>query len=486
MPALEAGAAARAQEGSSGEARAVPMLLGAALLSLAIGVHPGYFPVSFILLTLSLGAFGFACFASPRWMRMRTESLVPIAGIAGLLIQVAWIISTPQGWGQGSPLAELRLHLSELVTLTAFALSIALVLVRPRPPWLWAGALFVCCGALTCWAVLWSPVPWLDVDLFHRQAFEALAAHHSPYGGSIENIYRGLPFYSADVLSPDQSRVLIGYPYPPLQLLLAWLGETLLGNYRLLHALAFPASAALLYFARPSRASAAAAGLCALLPSACPLVEGSWTEPVLILLLSLSMFAAVRAPRLLPWALGLFFADKQYALMIAPLAFFLLPQPVTGKQLGRAILKVCVIGLLVTAPLALTNLQGFLDDVLMFQVRQPFRPDSLSFAALLYFLNGTALPAVTAFIPFALALLLCWRFAPRDAQGFACSAAFAFGLFFASGKQSFGNYLTFVAACGLWGAALAEPSVAAAAKPLPDEPNVAASEQKAQLVTQGT
>ena len=83
-------------------------------------------------------------------------------------------------------------------------------------------------------------------------------------------------------------------------------------------------------------------------------------------------------------ALGLFFAIKQYAVLLAPLAFLLVdarPGPVRRREtlllLGKAVLLAAAL----TLPLALWNLPGFLNDVVLFQARQPFRIDSLSYAA---------------------------------------------------------------------------------------------------------
>jgi len=327
---------------------------------------------------------------------------------------------------------------------------------------------------MCCAIVQLNPSPPIDVHLFHLQAFEALRAGRSPYGGSIRNLYPGANFYSLEVLSPDQSRVLIGYPYPPLQVMLAFLAQTLLGDYRLLHALAIPLSAALLALARPSRAATACAVLLSLLPCGFFVLAGAWIEPVLLLLFSLVVFAALRAPRLAPYALGLFLADKQYAAFLLPLLPLLLPGR-TRRELLRAALVAALVALAVTLPLALWNLRGFLDDVILCQLRQPFRPDSISVSATLVqeagrlygqepwrlsreltaTLAARLSPGWLCLALFALAVALAlWR-APRGPQGFCAGAALAFALFFGFAKQSFENYLLFAIGCALWTAALA-------------------------------
>ena len=83
-----------------------------------------------------------------------------------------------------------------------------------------------------------------------------------------------------------------------------------------------------------------------------------WTEPFVVLLLSATVFCACKAPRCLPWVLGLLFAVKQYAIF-AGLAVFLLP--IESETLrGYAILvgKALLLATAITVPWALWNVMA--------------------------------------------------------------------------------------------------------------------------------
>jgi hypothetical protein len=94
----------------------------------------------------------------------------------------------------------------------------------------------------------------------------------------------------------------------------------------------------------------------------------------------------------------------------------------------------------VTVPFALWDLEGFFRSVVMFQVKQPFRVEALSYMAWTAQDGAPVLPQWLTFailpVPVALAL---WR-APRTPAGFAASSALVFILFFAFAKQAFCNY----------------------------------------------
>ena len=126
-----------------------------------------------------------------------------------------------------------------------------------------------------------------------------------------------------------------------------------------------------------------------------------------------------------------------------------------------------------TLPLFLWNPRGFLDDVLFFQARQPFRTDSLSFMALWHLRGMVTLPVGTSFVLLGGLLIAGGLFAQRSAAGFAAVCALAFGGFFATGKQAFVNYYLFVLAAGAWALALSGPR------------NAATSAQAAQVVNHG-
>jgi hypothetical protein len=95
-------------------------------------------------------------------------------------------------------------------------------------------------------------------------------------------------------------------------------------------------------------------------------------------------------------------------------------------------------------PLALVDVRAFLNDVVLFQVRQPFRADALSFLALFARLRGAPFPSGIGFIALAAVIALALLRAARTPAGFALGVAAAFFGFFAYNKQAFCNYYYFV------------------------------------------
>ena len=179
-------------------------------------------------------------------------------------------------------------------------------------------------------------------------------------------------------------------------------------------------------------------------------LEQSWTEPFLVLLLAATVFCAIRLPWATPLALGLLLASKQYM----PAVLVLLPLVACQSHLARresrrakwgyAALAVLV-AVLVTLPLALWDWRAFWKSAVTLQVNQPYRPDSLSVLA--WYGQGDGYwqgPAWIAFAALALMLMLTlWR-CPRRVWGFAAAVAVCFFMFFAFSKQAFANYYFFV------------------------------------------
>ena len=458
--------------------------LGEALL-LHNDRHP---PLSWLWFEVALVALGLATLFPfdkvpplARLDRFGEEPLLAVATLA-LILQIWQLATANTSWSikPGSPISSvLALGAVGCGGLALLGLSRGSPLGRLRFPLLIAAH-----AAIGLYVVSVTPNPWIDVYQFHDLSIRDLLHGRSPYGRPTPNMYRGLPFYGPAVLSADGSQVKIGFPYPPLQLLLALPGQLITGDYRTVQALALTASGLLMALARPGRIAAAAAALFLLTPRLFFTLEGSWTEPMVCLFLSLSLFCSLRAPRLLPWAFGGFLAIKQYGVLLAPVAVFLLPAGQRSwRELERLLLRAGLLAAAISLPFFLWTPQGFVDDVLLFQVRQPFRGDSLSLAALLFQRSHTVLPQALGFGAFAIALALgAWRSA-RDAGAFAACGALAFAAFFALGKQAFANYYLLVLALGCWALALSGPEASPLSEDAPPR-NAATAAQIAGAVTQ--
>jgi uncharacterized membrane protein len=293
------------------------------------------------------------------------------------------------------------------------------------------------------WIVKSSPAPFIDVHVFQRDGTEAFLRGENPWAITFPNIYGHDQYYGPGIVR--DGRLMFGFPYPPLVLLAGVLGKIVFGDYRYAHVVAMAVGATLLYLARPGRLSAAAAAVLLLFPRVFLVVEQGWTEPFVIATFGLTILCAVRAPKLMPYALGLFLTTKQYCLLAAPAAL-LLVHPFRWRDALTMYAKAAVTGAVVIAPFFLWNPKAFWWSVAELQVYQPFRDDALSM--LVWYKKATGvqpsvgLAFVAAMVGAALGL---WRL-PRTPAGFAGCVAATFYGFIAFNKQAFCNYYFFVCA----------------------------------------
>jgi hypothetical protein len=298
---------------------------------------------------------------------------------------------------------------------------------------------------LGAWVIRASPAPEIDVFVFQRDASLALLSGVNPYAITFPSIYGDdAPWYGPGLTV--EGRLQFGYPYMPLTLLLALPGHVLGGDYRysLLGAIAL--SAALIAYARPSIVSFGAAALLLLQPRGMYVLERGWSEPLVVLLLAATVFCAVRAPRVMPWMLGLFLASKQYVPFGIGAILLLVHSPITLRSAGTMLGKAAVAALVVTLPFVLWHPAAFWNSAVLLQFQQPFRWDALSFLA--WWMDGERHPPravllipLVALATATMAVLLRGR---RTPAGFAAGLAVVFFAFFAFNKQAFANYYYFV------------------------------------------
>ncbi len=391
-----------------------------------------------LVLTLAMAALAVALPRARFFEKWEDRPTMWILG-AGLALQFGQLLSS-------SPGIYLELHavrpylypigLVAAAVLVAAGLGEAGWLGRARLPILLA--LLATHFALGVWLIQASPQPYIDVWHWHNEAFSLLAQGKNPYAATMPDIYGHGHFYGPGLL--EENRVLVGFPYPPLSMLWAWAGHAIAGDYRYANLVSMTAAGALMAYARGGRVGAAAAAAFLFTPRGFYVLEQGWTEPNMVLCLALVVFAACRAPRLVPWIAGLFWAVKQYAVLTLPL--FWLLRGALGPP--RELLKAIGIGAAVAAGLVVPFFawapRPFFDDLVMFQARQPFRPDALSIPA---WLVSKGQPPPGTWVGFA-ALAVClglslWR-APRTPAGLAMGAALSMAGFFAFGKQAFCNY----------------------------------------------
>ena len=413
----------------------------AVVLGQALQINDGFYDdraLGLMTLALALSVAGVLAIGR-RWPAFpkheRTLSLLLAAGVAW---QALTLLGAPPGMylRPGASLVVFR------TGVVAEAACVALIAGGFR----WGAragvpALCVVHFLLGTWILRASPDPHIDVVTVHREALNALAHGANPYLMTFQNIYgAGTGFYSAAAQMGD--RVMFGYPYPPLSLLLAAPGHFLAGDYRYAELVAWISSAALVGYARPTRVARLAAALLLTQPRGLFVLEQGWTEPIALLMLACTVFAMLRVPSLVPWAGGLLVVTKQYLALAGVLFWrFAAGRRGTLSMLARAALIAAV----VTVPFFLWQPRAFVESVVLLQTREPFRIDSLSYlswaarhdwgAGSFFWAIGAAGAALVAGIALT----------PNSAGGFAAALALSSFASFAFGSKAFCNYYFFVA-----------------------------------------
>jgi hypothetical protein len=306
----------------------------------------------------------------------------------------------------------------------------------------WFPALLVVHLAVGTWMLHASPSPRIDVFVVHREAFQALSHGENPYRITFENIYgSGAGFYNPQTVAGN--RVLFGYPYPPLSLLLALPGHVVTGDYRYAELAAWVAGAAFIGYARPAILAKLAAALLLTQPRGFFVLEQGWTEPVAVLMLAVTMFGMSRKGAVAAWGGGLLIVTKQYLALAVPLLWRYAARRRGGGATGF-LARAGISAATVTLPFVLWDPRAFMDSVLILQAREPFRIDSLSYlswAARHDLGRGSFIWAIAAGL---VALLAGALLTPNTPAGFAASLALSSFATFAFGSKAFCNYYFFV------------------------------------------
>jgi hypothetical protein len=278
------------------------------------------------------------------------------------------------------------------------------------------------------------PSPQIDVVTVSEAAIDAVAAGRSPYSISFRNIYGDGSFYGEGTAT--ESEVRQGFPYPPLTLAFIAPAEWLFGDYRHALVLAIAAAVVLVGSIGWTRHAMLAGTLLATTPRIFFEIEQGWTEPLGVLLLALTH------ARTGSIALGLTLAIKQYLAVALPLAP-LLPASAAASA-GRRLVTALAVAAAVTVPFVVWDPAGFLNSAVLLQLREPFRPDSLSVLAWLAH-HGIVVPHMAATLAAGVvALVLALRTLPRSTASFATGLAFVTCAMFLFGKKAFCNYYFFV------------------------------------------
>lgn len=352
--------------------------------------------------------------------------------------------------------------------------GIASVATQPRQPRLNSRALAVLAVLATAvvfgYLLRHAPSPRIDVFQIQQRGAELLAAGANPYSALYPNPYDPV---ETTAFFGHYSASLDHYPYPPLSLLLTTLLHRLTHDVRWLFLLLHLLIACVLYRLgrrwqqrRAERFDLGLVLLCIHLlhPRGFLVIEQAWTEPLLAAAIALwADFRARHSQAPQPPSpagvsrclvadsllLGVALACKQYGLLLlAPylsrsLFAWLSPTWLHARRrlsLGISLLPLAIGYLLFAA----WQPADFVEDVVLFQLKQPFRSEALSLPALLYALSDIKLPGAIAAVGLLLPPLWLGRGRPPRLPAGLGGQLLLFSLmlfgFFVTAKQAFCNY----------------------------------------------
>lgn len=432
--------------------------IAAVFIGLAIQNHDGeYTPTAMAMITVALIAGVLTILRPRRIADTVSGGVLNIAIGTGLMIELLalvrnWPLSVDQKITGGTAHSQFL----ELLAGAALMIAVGFYDVKWSRRW-WFPALLILNLATGFWMIHASPEPHIDVWAFQQQGPKTLLEGHNPYDyhqANFPDIYQSTRPGAQEVYGPGLSkddRLQFGFPYPPLSLLLATIGYGIAHDHRYAQTIAITIAGFFIGYARPGRFAKLAAALFLMTPRIWFVLGRGWTEPFVVMLLTATIFCCCRKLwKLMPIALGLFLASKQYLALAVPFTFLLLQEPFNlnpidnWKKWGWLLIKSAIVAAIVSLPLALWNWHEFWFSTVSVQKYAPFRWDALSYLVMLGLHNSRYI-TWTWLVPVALVptIFLAIRKAPRTVAGFALSLGLVFLVFFAFNKQAFCNYYFF-------------------------------------------
>jgi hypothetical protein len=441
------------------------LAIAAIALGHAIQIKSGFYaPDALPWLTISLACSAVAV-ARPRSTR-EWGVIVDFLLLAGIVWQLSQI-------AQARPALYLETQrLRPFHVWAAVAAMVALAGAVPRPLLraAWFPVLVAIVAGMAIWVLRWSPSPKIDVITVTDAALRALIHGHSPYAIAFDNIYGpGSTFYAPGLEA--NGRVLFGYPYPPVSLLLS-LPAYLLGDYRYASLVALLVASVLMVASLPSQRSRLAAALFLTTPRVFFVLEQGWSEPMSLLLVAIVVFCLMRWPRGVAPLAGVAIASKQYLVVaLVPLWRYATTRPGSPWRLAASAVGAAAA---VTLPFLLWSPKPFVQSVVLLQAREPFRQDSLSYFTWVFRQGWPPPSSLWTMIAMLAALtIVALRRAGTTASSFSAALAFTTLTTFAFGKKAFCNYYFFVIGalcCAI--AAAEQPDIMANKRRSTDEPVV--------------
>ncbi|MFT3709462.1 MAG: hypothetical protein QM817_17645 [Archangium sp.] len=371
--------------------------------------------------------------------------------IAAQLYLMSVVAPTIEMTGLRDPRQMLWFHMGLAVTgvLAGSALG-----EKPPLPRAWFPLVLAVWTAMAVLILKLAPNPLIDVFTVEVESLQALLHGTNPYGITFANPYGdNSPFFPPGV--SVNGRLQFGFVYPPLALLLCLPGYLAFGDPRYSMLAAMVGAALLMGYSRPGAWPKLVAVVFLFTPRAFFVLDRAWTDSFVVLLTALVAFVALRFPKYLFIAAGLYLALKQHMFIGIPALMLLIPRPWTVKTVVTLGLKAGGVALLVTLPFVAWGPAAFVNSVL--NIREVYRLDSLGLVAHLANQNIVRMSkwsGLLGVIP--VAALTLWR-APRSAAGFALAAgATHFMLYFLSTHAFCNEYYNVIGslcvALAVWGA----------------------------------
>ena len=304
---------------------------------------------------------------------------------------------------------------------------------QTRQLWLALAVIAMLHGAIATFIVRTTNAGGIDCFTFQRDAVKTLLQGHDPYGTTQANIYgpeEASRFYSPGMVV--DGRVQVGLPYLPSILYWALPGY-LVGDVRYSYVAAVIVSALLLFALAPGRRNLALAAFLLLSPLTYFVERYCWTEPMVLMTFSATLYGAVKKRWWMPMALGLFLSTKQYNFLALPFLGYL-SQASGWKPYLQLAGSALLVAAATVVPFALWNWDGLWHNVVLFLLAQPFRQDALSFAV--------PFPVLLKVGPLLVLAIIAWmmRTGRDHVTMFAVGYGVSLLVFVATSKLAFRNY----------------------------------------------
>ncbi len=171
------------------------------------------------------------------------------------------------------------------------------------------------------------------------------------------------------------------------------------------------------------------------------IVEESYIEPMIIFLLTLSLYLLrTRKYAVSAIIIGLLLAAKQYSILFIPFIFRL---SVLKNRL-RLLIGSTIVAVVIISPFFLWNTKEFISDVLLFQAVYPARYDGLTFFSLLYRIFHIPYASLVSLFIIGIIFFMLIRKKTTSFSALVSCLFFFFFTFFYFNKWAFVNYYYFI------------------------------------------